>query len=365
MKKTYSANISGKIYNIDEDAYELLQKYFSQLRASFPGDEGREIVSDIEARVAEIFDDRLAAGQHVITIDDVNSVIARMGRPEQLSDSPEAAGDEPELPFLNINLPKNKRLYRDTRNKVFGGVVSGLASYLGWDCTIMRLLLVVLAVCSYVWPLVIVYLLAWMIIPPARTSRQILEMQGRPVTVDGVGRTVLGGEATPPPFNQASSVAGASEPECARDGGGFWSFLSVVFGILAKCAMILLLVLGVVVGVSAVIFLVLGIATMVLGIGYGDFILASNLNLALSPRPLLYQTWTIVLAALVAVVPCVALVWTACTSLFGSKGASSGVIITAIVVEVLLIAALVVMFNLAQGYHAICMAGAMLPVSLA
>ena len=52
MKKTFPANISGKIYYIDEDAYNLLQKYFTQLRASFPGEEGQEIVCDIEGRVA-------------------------------------------------------------------------------------------------------------------------------------------------------------------------------------------------------------------------------------------------------------------------------------------------------------------------
>ena len=50
-----------------------------------------------------------------------------------------------------------------------------------WDVTVMRILAVVLTVCTYFWPCVIIYLLAWMIIPVARTPREILEMQGQPV----------------------------------------------------------------------------------------------------------------------------------------------------------------------------------------
>ncbi len=88
MKKSFPVNINGRIYNIDEDAYALLSNYLDQLHATFPGEEGNEIVSDIEARVAELFEERLSAGSQVIDIDDVNRVIAIMGRPEDLGDAP-------------------------------------------------------------------------------------------------------------------------------------------------------------------------------------------------------------------------------------------------------------------------------------
>ncbi len=140
MKKSFPVNINGRIYNIDEDAYMLLRNYLDQLHATFPGEEGNEIVSDIEARVAELFEDRLSSGSQVIDIDDVNRVIAIMGRPEDLGDAPaeeqsagaagatgsEAAGNTPP-PFVQEEHPRHK-LYRDIDNKMMGGVLSGVAT---------------------------------------------------------------------------------------------------------------------------------------------------------------------------------------------------------------------------------------------
>ena len=92
MKKSFPVNINGRIYNIDEDAYGLLHNYLDQLRTTFPGDEGREIVDDIEARVAELFDERIGQGGKVITSEDVNRSIGIMGRPEDLGEP--AAAEE-------------------------------------------------------------------------------------------------------------------------------------------------------------------------------------------------------------------------------------------------------------------------------
>ena len=73
MKKTFEVNINGKIFHIDEDAYELLKNYLSQLREAFPGEEGEEIVSDIECRISEHFEQRASVGSSVIVIEDVNN----------------------------------------------------------------------------------------------------------------------------------------------------------------------------------------------------------------------------------------------------------------------------------------------------
>lgn len=56
-----------------------------------------------------------------------------------------------------------KTLYRDTDNKMLGGVASGLAEYMGWDVTLVRLAFVF---CLFaVQGSVLAYILAWLIIP--------------------------------------------------------------------------------------------------------------------------------------------------------------------------------------------------------
>ena len=87
MKKTLTINLGGTVYYIDEDAYHLLDNYLTNLRIHFCREEGaEEIVHDIELRISELFTDRLNEGKQVITIEDVEEIIARMGKPEDLSD---------------------------------------------------------------------------------------------------------------------------------------------------------------------------------------------------------------------------------------------------------------------------------------
>ena len=151
MKKTFEVNINGKIFHIDEDAYELLKNYLSQLREAFPGEEGEEIVSDIECRISEHFEQRASVGSSVIVIEDVNNVIGIMGRPEEISEEadfgqsardesrrpePAAWGTVPPSAAAGMGTtppPLHKKLFRDDRHKVFGGVIAGLGQYLGWD----------------------------------------------------------------------------------------------------------------------------------------------------------------------------------------------------------------------------------------
>ena len=82
MKKTLTVNLGGIVFNIDEDAYLLLDNYFSNLRVHFKKEEGTdEIMDDFEARTSELFNERLKLGFQVITIEHVEDVIKRMGKP--------------------------------------------------------------------------------------------------------------------------------------------------------------------------------------------------------------------------------------------------------------------------------------------
>lgn len=68
----------------------------------------------------------------------------------------------------------NNRLFRNTNSKVIGGVASGLADYLQIDVTIVRVLLVLAIFIPMSFPIVLIYIVLWMVMP-ANTSQKTLE----------------------------------------------------------------------------------------------------------------------------------------------------------------------------------------------
>ena len=92
MKKTLTINLSGSVFHIDDDAYEKLHNYLTKINQHFGNDkDAKEIVEDIEARIAEIFAGKIKDNNEVINILHVEEVIAIMGTPEAISNE-----DEPE-----------------------------------------------------------------------------------------------------------------------------------------------------------------------------------------------------------------------------------------------------------------------------
>lgn len=58
-------------------------------------------------------------------------------------------------------------LYRSRSNKMIAGVCGGLATWLGWDPTLVRVLFVLVSVLSAAFPGLIVYILLWALMPQA------------------------------------------------------------------------------------------------------------------------------------------------------------------------------------------------------
>jgi phage shock protein C len=56
-------------------------------------------------------------------------------------------------------------LHRSRRNRMIAGVCGGLAQWLGWDATLVRLLYVVVSVLSVAFPGILVYILLWILMP--------------------------------------------------------------------------------------------------------------------------------------------------------------------------------------------------------
>ena len=195
MKKTFNINLGGIVFHIDEDAYELLDKYLSNLRIHFSKEEGaEEIVHDMELRISELFNERLNERKQVITLTDVEEIIGQMGKPEEMTD--DTTQDDP---IYNKEEKAPKRLFRDPDNKVVGGVCSGIASYFGWDATILRILLIILSLpiigdgMFVVKGIFLFYIIAWIIIPEAKTATEKLSMKGMKVNVENIGKTVTDG----------------------------------------------------------------------------------------------------------------------------------------------------------------------------
>jgi phage shock protein PspC (stress-responsive transcriptional regulator) len=161
MKKIIQINLSGRAISIEEPAYEKLQQYIQLLRKHFELEESREeILNDIEGRISELLYEKLQRGIDAITEAELEEVIASIGRPEDFSDSTES--NAPIGPEQATR--QQKRLYRDADDKILGGVCSGIASYLGIDPTIVRLLFAIITLGGFGTGFLI-YLALWILLP--------------------------------------------------------------------------------------------------------------------------------------------------------------------------------------------------------
>lgn len=170
MKKTLSINIGSRVFNIDEDAYDLLSKYLESIKKYFKKIKiNEDIFEDIENRISEKFTSTIAKRQS-LNIDDVNNIIKEMGT---LDDFKEAYND------FEINEPKSggqesstkenkKRIYRNSSDKVIAGVASGLANYFSVDPIIFRLLFIASIFTGFG---IIAYLIFWIGIPSNESGK--------------------------------------------------------------------------------------------------------------------------------------------------------------------------------------------------
>lgn len=58
-----------------------------------------------------------------------------------------------------------RRLYRSSKNAMIGGVCGGVAEYFDWDPALVRIIFVLVSIFSAAFPGILVYLIAWLIMP--------------------------------------------------------------------------------------------------------------------------------------------------------------------------------------------------------
>lgn len=59
----------------------------------------------------------------------------------------------------------NKKLYRSKRYRMIAGVCGGMAEFIGWDPSMVRLIYVLLSIFSAAFPGILFYILCWLIMP--------------------------------------------------------------------------------------------------------------------------------------------------------------------------------------------------------
>lgn len=187
MKKNITINLFGALYNIDEDAYELLVRYQEDMKRYFAKQEdGEEIADDIEHRVAELMAELKASGVEAVTIEHIEAIIRRIGSPEQLD------GAEEDSDVLPQTEKPRKKLYRNPDDKKIAGVLSGLAAFFGVDTMALRILAILLVFVTQ-GVCLLIYLFCWLIIPEAKTPEDKLLMRGEPVNMENLREEILNG----------------------------------------------------------------------------------------------------------------------------------------------------------------------------
>lgn len=171
MKKNISINISGIIFHIEEDGYETLRKYLDSIKRYFATfEDSSEILADIESRIAEIFLAKLNEGKQVITSEDVSSLMATMGSVSDFkaAEEQEFTGDytspAKETSGKSESTTAPRKLLRDQKRKILGGVCAGFAHYFNIDPVWPRLLFALLVLGSY-GGLLLIYILLWILLP--------------------------------------------------------------------------------------------------------------------------------------------------------------------------------------------------------
>jgi len=168
MDKTISINLGGVLFSIDEEAYHILRNYLQAIDLKFrhtPG--GNETIEDIESRIAEIFQSQKGLAG-VINRQNVEDMIAIIGKPEDFG---QAAEEETKYAYSGA---QRKKLYRNTDDRIIGGVCGGFGAYLDTDPVWFRILFVVLALMFGIG--FFIYLALWISLPSAVTESQKKEM---------------------------------------------------------------------------------------------------------------------------------------------------------------------------------------------
>ena len=265
MNKTLTINLANSIFNIDENAYQALQRYLEAVKKYLTGTQGNEeILADVEARISELFSEKLTPEKQVIVLQDVEQIIQVMGQPEDYSIDEDIFDEVPKTKTST----RVKKLYRDGDQKLMGGVCSGIGHYLSIDPLWIRLLFIVFLFGGGFS--VITYIILWAIVPEATTTAQKLDMQGEAANLSNIEKKIKEG------FDSVSDTVKNADykgvENAVKKGGNSFikalgDFIGIIFSTMGKIISTIFNLFGKFIGL---LLILIGSATL-LGLFFGLF----------------------------------------------------------------------------------------------
>lgn len=181
MKDITRIHIAKIPYDIEVAAKKELESYIASLERY---SDDPNLLEDIEIRMTEILLSLGTDRDGIISSSDVKAIREQLGDPKEF-----IGEDTVEVPE-DLDDKPTRRLYRDTDTAVLGGVLSGIATYLGVNPLWIRIAFVILLFVSF-GTASIVYLVLWLVMPAARTAAEKLQLAGRPVTLASIKKLRL------------------------------------------------------------------------------------------------------------------------------------------------------------------------------
>ncbi len=190
MKPIEKVSIGGYAFSLDNEAYQRLDSYLTELKGFYSHREGgEEIMEGLEERIAErLFS--CVTPDSVVSLSMIDEILDKLGQPIVLESEANFSDTKSERSSYDrqgeavsgkSNAAEKKKLYRLREHRVFGGVCTGLSAFLGVDVVWIRLIwsglfLLCLTNCDFFefasGVLLVLYFLMWLIVPVADTPKE-------------------------------------------------------------------------------------------------------------------------------------------------------------------------------------------------
>jgi len=183
MNEITKIHLGRTAFTIAVDAHRELRRYLDAIKKQV-GPKHQEVLEEVELRMAELLTEKGITAEKVVVAKDITYLKEQLGSPSDFEDE-DGDEDEPadKAPDTGDET-KPRRLFRDPRDQILGGVASGLGSFFGIDPWIFRIIFIAMTFAGASG--VLIYLVLWLLVPKAQSNSDFLQMKGKSVTVDAL-----------------------------------------------------------------------------------------------------------------------------------------------------------------------------------